>query len=119
LIIKVKLTVSNIQDSARRTEVEALVDTGSVYTWVPSAELEKIGLTRAGQQKFRTIDGDLIERPYGWGSITVDGASGITRIVFGEPKDGTVLGSITMEDLGIKIDPQRGTISREDVFLAY
>jgi hypothetical protein len=86
---------------------------------VPTAELEKIGLIRAGQQNFRTIDGKLIERPYGWGSITVYGASGVTRIVFGEPKDGTVLGSLTMADLGIKIDARSGRISREDVFLAY
>jgi hypothetical protein len=72
-----------------------------------AASSKKIGLTRARQYKFRTIDSDLIKRPIGWVKVNLDVASGIKRVVFGEPKDGTVLGSIPM-DLGIKIDPQPG-----------
>lgn len=41
-----------------------------------------------GRQRFRTIT----ERPHGAGVITVDGASGVSEIVFAEPTDVTVLG---------------------------
>ena len=120
MIIRIKLTVANSQDLGKRTgEIEAVVDSGSMYTWIPKNEAEKIEINKVGRQRFRTITGEIAERSFGAGVITVDGASGVSEIVFAEPTDGVVLGALAMEGLGIKIDPRNGRISKEDVFLAY
>jgi predicted aspartyl protease len=120
MIIKVKLTVSNSQVLTKRTdEIEAVVDSGSLYAWIPRAQAEKVEIAKVGRQRFRTITGQIAERDYGAAIVTVDGALGVSEIVFAEPGDGTVLGALAMEGLGIKIDPQSGRISKEDVFLAY
>ena len=119
MIIKIKFTVANSQDLSKRTnEIEAIVNSDSLYTWIPKIEAERIEITKVGRQRFRTITGEIAERPYGAGVITVDGASGVSEVVFAEPTDGIVLGALAMEGLGIKIDPRSGAISKE-VFLAY
>ena len=120
MIIKIKLTVANSQDLTKRTsEIEAVVDSGSYYSWIPKGEAKKIDLKEIGKRKFRTISGEIVERPYGVGVFSVDGATGGSEVVFAEERDGIVLGAITMESMGIKIDPRSGSISTEDVFLAY
>ena len=57
-------------------------------------------------KRFRTISGEIVERPYGAGVCTVDGARGVSEVVFGEASDATVLGALTIEELGIKNRPQ-------------
>jgi predicted aspartyl protease len=119
LIIHVRLKVCNTQEPERCVEnIDAIADSGSFNTWIPKREAQSIGLRELGRKKFKTINGEIVERPYGAGACTVEGASGVSEVVFGESQDATVLGALTMEELGIKIDPKNGKITREDVFLA-
>jgi predicted aspartyl protease len=119
LIIHLRMKVCNTQEPEKCVEnIDAIADSGSFNTWIPRREAERIGLKELGRKKFKTINGQIVERAYGAGVCTVDGASGVSEIVFGEPSDATVLGALTMEELGIKIDPKNGKITREDVFLA-
>ena len=119
MTIRVKMNICNTQEPTRYTgDIEAIVDSGSFNTWIPKERVQAIGVQELGFKRFRTIGGEIVERPYGAGVCTVDGARGVSEVVFGEASDATVLGTLTMEELGIKIDPRNGRITREDVFLA-
>jgi predicted aspartyl protease len=119
-MVRLKVQIANSQEPDRKTpEIEAIVDTGSWYTWFPRKELEDIGLRKFGKRSFRTITGQVVERDFGIGAIIVDGSSGGSEVVFGEDTDGVVLGVLAMEGMGLKVDPRNGKIIREDIFLAY
>jgi predicted aspartyl protease len=113
------MKVCNTQDPGRCTsDIEVLADAGSFNTWIPRKKTQEIGLQELGRKRFKTISGEIVERPYGAGAIKIDDASGVSEVVFGGDSDAAVLGAITMEELGIKVDPRNGSITREDVFLA-
>jgi predicted aspartyl protease len=119
LIIRIKMNICNSQDPTKCSgDIEAVVDSGSFNTWIPRKKALEIDLREVGRKRFRTINGEIVERPYGVCVCTVAGASGGTEVVFGEDSDATVLGAFTMEALGIMIDPKNGRITKEDVFLA-
>jgi predicted aspartyl protease len=121
LIIHLRFKVCNTQEPERCVEnIDAIADSGGSFfnTWIPKKAAESIGLRELGRKKFKTINGEIVERAYGAGACMVDGAQGVSEIVFGESSDATVLGALTMEELGIKIDPKNGKITSEDVFLA-
>jgi hypothetical protein len=52
-----------LDPSGRRSEpVDAVVDTGSAYTWVPRSVLERFGYKPAFQRTFKLADGTTTER---------------------------------------------------------
>ncbi|MDA4111747.1 MAG: hypothetical protein OK439_04360 [Thaumarchaeota archaeon] len=113
------MNICNSQDPTKCVgDIEAIVDSSSFSTWIPKKIAQQVELRELGIRRFKTISGEIVERPYGAAVCSVDGASGVSEVVFGEESDATVLGALTMEELGIKIDPRSGKITREDVFLA-
>ena len=59
------LEVANPAALERREEVEFLVDSGAVYSFVPRAVLERLGIQAHSRQVFRLADGSTIERDRG------------------------------------------------------
>ncbi len=117
-IIRLKTLVCNPTDTTRCTEVEAIVDTGSFYTWIPKSEAERVGIPVLKEQVFKTISGQRIVRRVGIAACEAAGSKAGCNIVFGEDGDGTVLGSEALESLGLKIDPRSGSVTKEDSMLA-
>ncbi len=66
-------------DQSRFEQIEALVDTGATYTVVPSNVLERLGITPQFRRRFRIC-------------------------VFGEPETDVLLGRVTLQSLGLKVD---------------
>ena len=103
----VRVTVGNPADSARSRELEFLVDSGAIYSVVPREVLEELGITPAGVERFRLADLTRIEREVGNASFTFRGKTRHSPVMFGEPGDATLLGVITLEALGLMLDPVR------------
>jgi len=119
LIIRIPVEVSNIQDPGRKTgKIQVVLDTGSMYCWIPKDELKKIGILEYGTRTFKTISRERVVRPFGFAWFVYDGTSGGSEVVFAEPSDGAVLGALAMEGMGLTIDPKNGRITKEDIFLA-
>ena len=75
------------------TVARALVDTGSEYTWIPSAVLERIGVKREKKDLLFTMaNGQTITRSVGFAILRVDKHFTIDEVVFAEPGDMTLLG---------------------------
>lgn len=90
------------------TVPHALVDTGSEYTWIPSATLEKIGVKREKKDlQFTMANGQTITRSIGFAILRVDKHFTIDEVVFAEPGDMTLLGARTLEGLSVVIDPRK------------
>ncbi len=97
--------VWNPLDPGRILEVEFIVDTGVTYTVLPGSILEKLGVKPIRTVRLRLADGRVIEKPLGEIGIEIEGyRASATPVVFGE--EGIyLLGSVTLEQLGLAPDP--------------
>jgi len=86
--------------------IQALVDTGATYTWLPGELLEDLGMTPDEERVFVLADGR--ERSYGigWTHVRVAGRKAQpTIVVFGESGSEALLGAFTLEGFGLAADP--------------
>src|SRR5438105_2687284 len=92
--------------SARLSKL--LVDTGSDYTWVPEATLDKIGISREKKDlEFVMANGKTITRSVGFAIIRLDKYFTIDEVVFAQPGDLNLLGARTLEGLNLIVDSKR------------
>jgi len=108
-LTRVKVLVKN-PETGDFEEVELLVDTGSVFTWIDRRRLERLGIRRRRLRAFRTIDGRLIERAVGVATIAYGPYEGDVEVVFVEEGDAEVLGATALESLGLEVDPVTGEL---------
>ena len=86
---------------------DALVDTGSAYTWIPRPLLKSLGVAAERKQGFVVADGRSLERDTGYALVRAAGAEAPDLVVFAEAGDMVLLGSHSLEGLNLKIDPVR------------
>ncbi len=92
-------------EGQRWESVEALVDTGSTYTWVPRSILERLGVQSQFRREFETADGRIIERDMAEVPIRLDAGQLATLVVFSGDGDLVLLGVYTLEGFGLAADP--------------
>lgn len=90
-----------------RTVENALVDTGSEYTWVPRAILVELGIKPEMTSRFIVADGRTFERPVGIAIVHAAGTKAPDYVVFAEEEDMVILGARTLEGLNVRVDAQR------------
>ena len=99
-------------------EVEFLVDSGAIYSVVPSAVLRKLGIKPTGKQEFRLADGSTITRRKGIALFQYEDKIGGADVIFGEKGDHVLLGAFTLESLGLALDPLRRELKPLPMILA-
>ncbi len=105
-------TCCKIENSVDRSRFaiipRILVDTGSEYTWVPMATLEKLGIKREKKDLlFVMANGQQITRSVGFAIIRLDKFFTIDEVVFAEKGDLLLLGARTLGGLNLTVDPRR------------
>jgi predicted aspartyl protease len=101
----VKVTVWNPRKPEIKIDLELLVDSGATYTVIPSNVLKSLEIETIRLIRLRLADNKFIEKPLGEIGIEIEGyKASATPVVFGE--EGIyLLGSVTMEQLGLMPDP--------------
>jgi clan AA aspartic protease len=85
--------------------VDALVDTGATYTWMPRGVLARLGIEPHQQRRFVLADGREVLYDVAWASVRIGDLSQPTLIVFGDPDSAPLLGVVTLEEFGLGVDP--------------
>ena len=85
--------------------IEALVDTGATYTWVPRDVLERLGVVPEDEWPFVLADGREVRYPMAWIRIRLGERVQPTIAVFGEPRSEPILGVVTLEEFRLAADP--------------
>lgn len=86
-------------------ELQAVVDTGAFYSWVPSSVLDGLGVEPTGQDQFVLADGSTIERDTTEIVVRIDGRTRHTICVFGDEGTEPLLGAYTLEGFALMVDP--------------
>jgi clan AA aspartic protease len=85
--------------------VEALVDTGAIYSVVPRATLEGLGIRPMGRESFTLADGTHKRYAVGEAFLQLGKKSGTSKVVFGPRGATPLLGALTLESLGLMVNP--------------
>ena len=101
--------IENVVDRSKGMTVRrVLVDTGSEYTWVSGAALEKIGIPREKKDiEFIMANGQRITRSVGFAIVRVERSFTVDEVVFAEKGDLLLLGARSLEGLNLAVDPRR------------
>ena len=102
---RVEATVTNLADSTMRTTVALLVDTGATWTTLPGDLATQIGAAALGTRRVRLADGRVEEWPAAAIHIILDGHEGPTFCLIGPRGGPALLGAVTLEELGLAVDP--------------
>ena len=105
-------------DMSKSEQIELLVDTGSTYTWVSSATLERLNVKAKTTRKFKTIDGRLLERKIGEVLVEYMNEKATRMVVFADKGDAEVLGVDALEGLGLEVDPITKQLRKAEALLA-
>ncbi len=97
--------------------VEALVDTGATLSILPGALLRKVGVKSLHSVRTRLADGTIVRRSVGEARLKLNGEIVTTRVLFGQKHDATVIGLVTLESLGLTVDPVRRRLVHTDYLM--
>jgi len=100
-----KLIVKPSHESRRSAEVKFLVDSGAVYSLVPTPVLKALGIRPHREVDFTLADGTTIIRQVGDAYFEFRGEGGAAPVIFGEKGDEPLLGATTLESLRLVLDP--------------
>ena len=103
----VAMRIANPARPRRSVRVKFLVDSGAVYSVVPERTLEGLGVKPHSRRTFVLADGSEVTRSIGDAVFRLDGRQGASPVIFGKLGDSVLLGAVTLEALGVLLDPLR------------
>jgi len=87
--------------------IEALVDTGATYTWIPRDVLGRLGVVAEEEWPFVLADGREVWYTVAWVQIKIGARVQPTIVVFGAPGSEPILGVVTLQEFLLAADPVR------------
>jgi predicted aspartyl protease len=113
--VPIKLANPARRDDAIAVE-SALVDPGATYTTVPGELAERLGLDVVGQRQARSAAGPVtIDESYAF--FEYDGRRTVTPVWISDDYPGVLIGVITLEALGLAVDPGSGQLINSELLL--
>jgi len=101
------IEIGNPANPDATKSLEFLVDSGAVYSVVPRTILNELAIRPVVRQEFRLADGTRVSRDKGIALFRYGDRVGGADVIFGESGDSTLLGAMTLEALGLGLDPLR------------
>ena len=105
----VRAQVSRPTGRGQSIGVRFLVDTGAVYTVLPEDVWPALKLKPQRTVEFSLADGTIISRQVSECRFTIEGQSATSPVVLGASEDAPLLGAVTLETIGLMVNP----LSRE------
>ena len=104
---EVRVRVVNLTDASLAAEIDMVVDSGAIYSVVPVRVLRGIGVVPRETKVFGLANGGSVTREVGDVHYEIQGSSGAAPVIFGRRNDAPLLGVVTLEALGLRLDPLR------------
>src|SRR5579863_2578747 len=102
----------------RAVEIEFLIDTGAIYSVVPRPIARKLALEKLDREEFTLADGTHRAYDVGEAFFELGDRRGTSKVVFGPPDVTPLLGALTLESLGLWVNPVTREVLPMRLFLA-
>ena len=106
-VTTLSIEIANPAKPEVRQRLEFIVDSGATYSVVPSRILRRLKIKPLTRESFRLANGTSIVRRKGAAIFKYQKWIGGSDVIFGEEGDATLLGALTLEALGLSLDPIR------------
>jgi clan AA aspartic protease len=103
---------------SRKERVRFLVDSGASYTLLPEKVWKSLRLKPKRSMSFSLADGTLVEREISECHISLPQGEGHTPVILGRADDEPLLGVVTLENLGLVLNPFNRTLQPMRMMLA-
>ena len=113
-----EIEVGNPANPEVTEKVDLLIDSGAIYSVVPTPILEKLGIKPLAEEEFRLPNGTKVVRKKGIALFRYGERVGGADVIFGEEGDHKLLGAFTLEALGLVLDPLRRELKPLPMILA-
>jgi predicted aspartyl protease len=97
--------VSPPERRGRRVNVRFIVDSGAIYSVLPERVWKRLRLRPTRSTRFALADGSSISRGVSRCTFESAGVSETSPVVLGGPRDAPLLGMVTLETLGLILNP--------------
>lgn len=104
--------------AAKPVRVRFLVDSGATYTLLPESVWKAIKLKPKRSMVFSLADGTTVERNVSECHLTLKHGDGHTPVILGQPGDEPLLGAVSLEILGLVLNPFNRTLQPMRMMLA-
>ena len=96
----------SVLDAAGQTvrEVDAWVDTGSTYTWLPRPIFDALGVSLEEERDFILANGERETRRVAQVRISLGGPAFYTYCAVAEEGEELLLGAVALEEAGLAVD---------------
>ena len=115
-VVYIEGVVTGAED--RQATVRFLVDSGATYSLLPDGVWQEIGLAEKRTMTFAMADGTPVERQVSECHISLPQGEGHTPVILGLPGDEALLGVVTLEVLGLVLNPFNRTLQPMRMSLA-
>jgi predicted aspartyl protease len=116
MVVHADLDVTGPQGD--RLTVRFLVDSGTFYSVLPEPAWRAIGLAPTRQLEFVLADGSSIERDVSDCRFIYQGIEAPSPVVLGLGSDVGLLGTVTLDTLGLMLNPLQRTLTTMRMRLA-
>lgn len=111
-IMYVTVQVSDLARQGTPYEADFLVDTRSIDSLAPGAQLLAAGIVPERKKVYELANGESAEYEIGFARISFMGEETVGTVIFGPPATEPILGVLALESVGIVIDPRTQTLRR-------
>lgn len=98
------------RDGGAGVPVQFLVDSGAIYSVLPASVWQALGLQPARRMEFVLADGTAIARDVSHCFMRYGDVIAPSPVVLGEPDDAALLGTVTLESMGLVLNPFERTL---------
>ncbi len=98
--------------------INLLVDSGASYSLLPSEVWSKLKLEPKREVEFILADGSKIQRQVSECHFSLENVDGHSPVILGEEGDEALLGVITLENMGLILDPFKRTLKNMQMRLS-
>jgi clan AA aspartic protease len=102
----------------KQATLRFLVDSGAIYSLLPQDTWKSLGIKPKRNMDFTLADGTVVTRKIGECHIALPQGDGTTPVILGEPGDEALLGAVTLEILGLVLNPFNRTLQPMRAMLA-
>ncbi|HBR10258.1 aspartyl protease family protein [Candidatus Bipolaricaulota bacterium] len=113
-----EIEVGNPANPEVTEKVDFLIDSGAIYSVVPTPILEKLGIKPLAEEEFRLANGTKVVRKKGIALFRYGERVGGADVIFGKEGDHKLLGAFTLEALGLVLDPLKRELKPLPMLLA-
>lgn len=108
-LTRVGIVVTPVGRTRPSLDVDFLVDSGAVFSVLPRQVWHALGLRPKDEMTFSLADGTSIVRKLSEARFVYRQRDRVSPVILGEGKDEPLLGAVTLETLGLVLNP----LSRE------